>query len=67
MSEGDPVDARGTEAMPEPELVLSNARVMTCDPARPGLGVIEHAAIAIADGLVTWIGPHAERPRAQVE
>ncbi|HEX4417005.1 MAG TPA: imidazolonepropionase [Kofleriaceae bacterium] len=46
------------------ELVIHNARVMTCDPARPGLGIIDHGAIVIADGAVRWVGPDAELPRA---
>ena len=29
------------------ELVIRNARVMTCDPARAGLGMIERGAIAV--------------------
>jgi len=38
------------------ELVIRNARVMTCDPARPGLGVIDRGAIAIAGGKIAAIG-----------
>jgi imidazolonepropionase len=49
------------------DLVLHNARLMTCDPARAGLGIIEHAAIAIAGGQVAWIGSDAGRPRAAHE
>jgi len=45
------------------ELVIHNARVMTCDPARPGLGMIDHGAIAIAGGAVRWVGDDADRPR----
>jgi imidazolonepropionase len=50
-------------------LVIHNARVMTCDPARPGLGIIDHGAIAIDDlvGEVTWIGKDGERPHAERE
>ncbi|HEX2688773.1 MAG TPA: imidazolonepropionase [Kofleriaceae bacterium] len=44
------------------ELVIHNARVLTCDPARPGLGMIDHGAIAIADGAIRWVGDDAERP-----
>jgi imidazolonepropionase len=49
------------------ELVLHNARVMTCDPARPGLGMIDRGAIAIDGGRVAWVGEDGERPRAQRE
>ncbi len=38
---------------------LRNARVMTCDPARDGLGIIERGAIDIADGRIAWVGEDA--------
>lgn len=40
--------------------VVRNARVMTCDPARPGLGLIDHAAIVIERGAISWVGPESE-------
>src|SRR5262245_41722678 len=43
--------------------VLANARVMTCDPVRPGLGLIDRGAIAIEGGAVASVGPHDDRPR----
>jgi imidazolonepropionase len=46
------------------DLVLHNARVMTCDPARPGLGLIERGAVAIDGGVIAWIGASEDRPRA---
>jgi imidazolonepropionase len=49
------------------DLVLHNARVMTCDPSRPGLGMVDHGAIAIADGKVAWVGDDASRPPAARE
>ncbi len=49
------------------DLVVHGARLMTCDPARPGLGLIERGALAVANGHVTWVGPSGERPRAQRE
>lgn len=49
------------------DLVIHNARVMTCDPARHGVGMIDHGAIAIAGGEVTWVGRSAERPHAERE
>jgi imidazolonepropionase len=45
------------------DIVLHNARVMTCDPARPGLGVIDRGAIAISGGEIAWVGDDADRPR----
>jgi imidazolonepropionase len=49
------------------DLVVRNARVMTCDPARPGLGVIDRGAIAIAGSAIRWVGHDAERPRGNRE
>ncbi|MBA2543840.1 MAG: imidazolonepropionase [Deltaproteobacteria bacterium] len=46
------------------DLVIRNARVMTCDPARPGLGMIDHGALVIAGGKIAWIGDDAEAPSA---
>lgn len=43
-------------------LVIHNARVLTCDPARAGLGMVDRGAISIRDGLVEWVGPEADRP-----
>jgi imidazolonepropionase len=43
-------------------VLLRNARVMTCDPALGGLGLIDHGAIAIADGRITWVGADADAP-----
>src|SRR6185436_19215266 len=36
---------------------------MTCDPDRPGLGMIERGALAIAGDAIRWIGEGADRPR----
>jgi imidazolonepropionase len=49
------------------DLVIRNARVMTCDPAREGLGIVDGGAIAIRDGRVAWVGTDAERPSAARE
>ena len=49
------------------DVVIHNARVVTCDPARPGLGVIDHGAIAVAGSTIRWVGPSAERPRGDRE
>lgn len=45
------------------ELVLRNARVMTCAADRDGLGVIDRGAVAIANGAIAWVGDDADRPR----
>ncbi|MGE5186411.1 MAG: imidazolonepropionase [Acidobacteriota bacterium] len=47
--------------------VIFNARVMTCDPARPGLGMIERGAVALDAGKVAWVGDDAQRPHGDDE
>jgi imidazolonepropionase len=47
------------------DLVIHNARVMTCDPAQAGLGLLDHGAIAIENGRVAWVGRDADRPGAK--
>src|SRR3954470_21256952 len=49
------------------DFVIYNARVMTCDPALPGTGVLDNAALAISGDAIAWIGPSAERPRCDRE
>jgi imidazolonepropionase len=44
------------------ELVIHNARVVTCDPSRSGLGVIDHGAVVVSGGAIRWVGLDAERP-----
>ena len=46
------------------DLVIKNARVMTCDPSRFGLGMIDRGAVAIRGGEVVWVGPQEDRPGA---
>jgi imidazolonepropionase len=57
-------------------LLIRNARVMTCDPSKAGLGIIERGAIALREinaGLegtrfvVDWVGADADRPRDRDE
>lgn len=47
------------------DLVVSNARVVTCDghPGNP-LGVIERGAVAVAGGRIAWIGKSGNAPTA---
>ncbi len=44
--------------------VIRNARVMTCDPAHAGLGILDHGAVVIENGVIAWIGPDADLPGA---
>ncbi|HTL34616.1 MAG TPA: imidazolonepropionase, partial [Kofleriaceae bacterium] len=49
------------------ELVIHNARLMTCQSARDGVGLIDHGAVAIEGGNVTWTGGSDRRPRGDRE
>jgi imidazolonepropionase len=49
------------------DLVIHNARVMTCDPSLFGLGLVDRGAIAIDAGVVSWVGPDDQRPQADRE
>ena len=44
------------------DLLLTNARIATMNG--DDYGVIDDGAIAVADGHIAWIGPHAEAPAA---
>ena len=55
--------------MPEPvcDRIFSNARLLTCDPAKPGLGLIERGAIATKNGRIVYAGRAGRaRPGAPV-
>ena len=49
------------------DVVLRNARVMTCDPALPGLGMHDRGAIAIRGREIAWVGEDLARPGARRE
>src|ERR1041385_6636307 len=49
------------------ELVIHNARVMTCDPSRLGVGIIDHGAIVMSGAAVRWVGHDGDRPHADRE
>ena len=42
--------------------IWTGARLATLVPGRPGLGIIENAALAARDGRIAWVGPAAEMP-----
>src|SRR4029079_18261605 len=46
---------------------VHNARIATCDAARSGLGLIDHGALAIDRGRITWVGETADRPHGDRE
>jgi imidazolonepropionase len=57
-----------TDAASGLALVVRNARVMTCDPARAGLGIIDRGALAVdTRGAIAWVGEDADRPRGEQE
>lgn len=45
-------------------IVIRNARLMTCDAARPGLGLIDHAAVVMDGDRIEWIGDDKDAPAA---
>lgn len=45
----------------------TGARLATLDPARPGLGLVEGAAIAAKDGRIAWVGAQADMPALQAK
>ncbi|HEX7841628.1 MAG TPA: imidazolonepropionase, partial [Kofleriaceae bacterium] len=49
------------------DLVIHNARVMTCDPDRIGIGLIDHGALVLSGAEIRWVGPDADRPRGARE
>jgi imidazolonepropionase len=49
------------------DLVIHNARVMTCDPSRLGVGMIDHGAVALSGAAIRWVGPDAQRPHGDRE
>ncbi len=51
--------------MRDVDLVIHDARVVTCDgPDEAPLGVLDDAAVAVAGGRVAWIGPTDDAPKA---
>ena len=49
------------------DLVIHNARIMTCNPERLDLGIVERGAVAISSGAIAWVGRSDERPRGERE
>lgn len=45
-------------------LVHHISRLLTCDPERGGLGALDDASVAVAEGRIVWIGPAAHAPGA---
>jgi imidazolonepropionase len=43
--------------------VIRNARVMTCDPTRRALGMIDRGAIAIEGETIAWVGDDGDAPK----
>lgn len=47
--------------------IWTNARLMTLDPARPGLGLVENGLVAAAEGRIVHAGPTADMPALAAE
>ena len=45
-----------------PRRIWRNARLATLSPAQPGMGLVEHGAVAAEDGRIVYAGPEAEMP-----
>jgi imidazolonepropionase len=43
-------------------VVIRNARVMTCEAGRAGLGLIDRGAIVVEGEAIAWVGEDGERP-----
>lgn len=50
--------------MAKGDRIWSNARLATLDPALPGLGIVEDAAIAVHGNRILFAGPAADLPAA---
>ena len=46
------------------ERIFRNARLLTCDPARPGLGLIDNGVIAAGSGRILYASAETEMPSA---
>jgi imidazolonepropionase len=49
------------------ELLLTDARIATLRPGGAPFGIIEKAALAIADGRIAWLGPQKDLPKLQAK
>ena len=45
-----------------PRRIWRNARLATLSPALPGMGLVEHGAVAAEDGRIVYVGPETEMP-----
>jgi imidazolonepropionase len=56
--------AAGRKASEPQACVWRNARLATLSPQQPGLGIVEHGAVAIRDGSIAYAGLESELPAA---
>ena len=49
------------------ELLLTDARIATMRPGRGPYGILEDAALAIAEGRIAWLGPQKDLPKLQAK
>ena len=52
------------EQVSQPTRIWRNARLATLAAGQPGLGIVEHGAIAARDGRIVYAGPETELPAA---
>lgn len=48
------------------DLLFTDLRIATMQPDEPGYGIVENAALALADGVIAWVGPMREQPEARI-
>ena len=49
------------------ELLLTDARIATMRTGRGPYGILEDAALAIAEGRIAWLGPQKDLPKLQAK
>ncbi len=53
-------------SMPRFDLLIRDARLATMRANAGDYGIVDDAALAVADGVIAWLGPERELPSAEV-
>ncbi len=48
------------------DLLLTDLRIASMQPAEPDYGIVDNAALAVRDGAIAWVGPMREQPEARI-